>query len=169
MPGKPVRPNGGPEGSGLLKMKNLAVSSHAVTCINAARRTVLVHGQESAGYPLERTAHVPPPYLKRYCLRGFGRHEGTLLVDRTLRDRVQFAQINLMESVPKTNAYDMVFLRNVMIYFNGDTKRQVVARILTALKPGGYLVIGHSENLNGISDDVKLLAPSVYRKPDPAA
>lgn len=150
-------------------MKNLAVSSHAVTCINAARRTVLVHGQESAGYPLERTAHVPPPYLKRYCLRGFGRHEGTLLVDRTLRDRVQFAQINLMESVPKTNAYDMVFLRNVMIYFNGDTKRQVVARILTALKPGGYLVIGHSENLNGISDDVKLLAPSVYRKPDPAA
>ncbi|TXI18538.1 MAG: protein-glutamate O-methyltransferase CheR [Roseateles sp.] len=131
--------------------------------------TRMLQRARSGHYPLERTTQVPQPYLKRYCLRGFGRHEGTLLVERPLRERVQFAQVNLMESVPRTNAFDVVFLRNVMIYFNGDTKRQVVARILTALKPGGHLVIGHSENLNGINDEVRLVAPSVYRKPDNAA
>jgi chemotaxis protein methyltransferase CheR len=52
-----------------------------------------------------------------------------------------------------------------MIYFNGDTKRQVVARVLGQLKPGGHFLIGHSESLNDISDAVRVLSPSIYRKP----
>ncbi|WP_422011643.1 CheR family methyltransferase [Roseateles sp.] len=116
-------------------------------------------------YPLERTRHVPADYLRRYCLRGFGDHDGSLLIQRPLRDRVQFCHLNLMESLPKAGSYDLIFLRNVMIYFNGDTKRQVVSRVLSVLKPGGHLLIGHSENLNGINDEVVAVAPSVYRKP----
>ena len=116
-------------------------------------------------YPLERTRNVPPAYLKRYCLRGHGEQEGTLLVERALRGRVSFAQVNLNTELPRLGDFDVVFLRNVMIYFNGDTKRQVVARVVSTLKPGGHLFIGHSESLNDISTAVDQLAPSIYRKP----
>jgi chemotaxis protein methyltransferase CheR len=115
-------------------------------------------------YPEERTTRVPPPYLRRYCLRGIGPQAGTVLVDRNLRQRVQFLQINLNTTLPRLGTFDVIFLRNVMIYFNGDTKRQVVGRVLATLKPGGYFFIGHSENLNGISDTVTPTAPSIYRK-----
>ena len=116
-------------------------------------------------YPLERTRNIPPAYLKRFCLRGHGEQEGTLLVERALRNRVNFAQVNLNADLPRLGSFDIVFLRNVMIYFNGDTKRQVVARVLSALKPGGHLFIGHSESLNDISTAVDQQAPSIYRKP----
>ena len=116
-------------------------------------------------YPLERTHHIPPDYLRRFCLRGMGEQDGTLLVDRRLRQRVSFAQVNLNTELPRLGTFDVVFLRNVMIYFNGDTKRQVVARVLSVLKPGGHFCIGHSESLNDISTAVQQLAPSIYRKP----
>jgi len=116
-------------------------------------------------YPLERARNIPPAYLKRYCLRGHGEQDGTLLVERGLRNRVNFAQVNLNTDLPRLGTFDVVFLRNVMIYFNGDTKRQVVARVLSLLKPGGHLFIGHSESLNDISTAVDQLAPSIYTKP----
>ena len=114
-------------------------------------------------YPLERTRHIPAHYLKRFCLRGLGEQAGTLLVERRLRERVSFAQVNLNEEQPRLGLFDVIFLRNVMIYFNGDTKREVVARVLTLLRPGGHFCIGHSETLNDISSAVQQLAPSVYR------
>jgi chemotaxis protein methyltransferase CheR len=116
-------------------------------------------------YPLERTRNIPAAYLKRFCLRGFGEQEGTLLVERPLRQRVGFTHVNLNEELPRLGSFDVIFLRNVMIYFNGDTKRQVVARVLSLLKPGGHLFIGHSESLNDINASVQQLAPSIYRKP----
>jgi chemotaxis protein methyltransferase CheR len=116
-------------------------------------------------YPLERTQHIPQHYLKRFCLRGMGEQTGTLLVDRSLRSRVQFMQINLNTALPRLAQFDVIFLRNVMIYFNGDTKRQVVARLLSVLKPGGYFCIGHSESLNDITNALQQVAPSIYRKP----
>lgn len=116
-------------------------------------------------YPLERTHHIPQPYLKRFCLKGIESQSGTLLVDRAIRQRVAFTQVNLNETLPNVGTFDMIFLRNVMIYFNGDTKRQVVARILANLKRGGYFCIGHSETLNEITDTLVPVAPSIYRKP----
>lgn len=116
-------------------------------------------------YPVERTRHIPPAYLKRFCLRGMGEQDGTLLVDKQLRARVNFAQVNLNADLPRMGPFDVIFLRNVLIYFNGDTKRQVVARVLSLLKPGGHFCIGHSESLNDISTAVQQLAPSIYRKP----
>jgi chemotaxis protein methyltransferase CheR len=115
-------------------------------------------------YPVERTAHISPAYLKRFCLKGIDTQQGTVLVERHLRSRVQFMQINLNMALPQLGTFDVIFLRNVMIYFNGDTKRQVVARVLSLLKPGGYFFIGHSESLNDISDAVQPVAPSIYRK-----
>ena len=116
-------------------------------------------------YPLERTRHIPAAYLKRYCLRGFGEQQGTLLIDRSLRERVRFTQLNLNTALPRIGSFDVIFLRNVMIYFNAETKRQVVARVLAQLAPGGIFCIGHSESLSDISSAVEQIAPSIYRKP----
>ncbi len=130
--------------------------------------TRVLQRARSGHYPLERAAHVPPDYLRRFCLKGIREQQGTLLVDRALRQRVQFRQVNLNTDLPPDlGSYDMVFLRNVMIYFSADTKRQVVARVASRLKPGGHFVIGHSESLHEISDAVRPVVPSVYRKPAP--
>ncbi len=115
-------------------------------------------------YPAERAKLIPPAYLKRFCLKGTGPQQGTLLIERSLRNRMRFMQANLNTSLPQLGLFDVIFLRNVMIYFNGDTKRQVVARVLSLLKPDGYFCIGHSESLNDITDAVQLVAPSIYRK-----
>ena len=115
-------------------------------------------------YPMERASQMPAHYLKRFCLKGQGSEAGTLLIERSLRARVQFAHANLNTALPQLGAFDVIFLRNVMIYFNGDTKRQVVARVLAQLKPGGHFCIGHSETLNDISTAVRALAPSIYVK-----
>jgi chemotaxis protein methyltransferase CheR len=81
---------------------------------------------------------------------------------------VQFRQVNLNTPLPgDLGTFDLVFLRNVMIYFNGDTKRQVVTRVVGRMKPGAHLFIGHSESLQELGDVVRPVIPSVYRKPAP--
>ena len=116
-------------------------------------------------YPDERTRQVPEAYRRRFCLRGIGHQAGTVLVERGLRSRVEFLQVNLDRALPpRLGRFDVIFLRNVMIYFSQDTKRQVVARVLAALKPGGTFFIGHSESLNGVSEAVRATGPSIYRK-----
>ena len=116
-------------------------------------------------YPIERVPEIPLHYLSNYCLKGTGTQEGTLLIERKLRERVQFMQYNLTETPPKLGEFDAIFLRNVMIYFDQETKRQVVKRLLSLLSPGGHFFVGHSETLNGINEDVQLVQPAVYRKP----
>lgn len=116
-------------------------------------------------YPMERASHLPQDYLRRFCLKGIREQAGTLLVDKALRQRVQFRQVNLNTDLPgDLGTYNVVFLRNVMIYFNGDTKRQVVARVTSRIKPGGSFFIGHSESLHEINDTLTTVMPSVYRK-----
>ena len=127
--------------------------------------TRVLQRARQAHYPMERCRQIPQTYLKRFCLRGIDEQQGTLLVERALRSRVQFMQVNLNTTLPRLAAFDVIFLRNVMIYFNGETKRQVVARILEQLKPGGFFFIGHSESLNDITSALIQVAPSIYRKP----
>ena len=114
-------------------------------------------------YPMTRAEKIPLDYLKRFCLKGTGPQEGTFLIDRSLRERVSFAQINLNTNLPDIGMFDVVFLRNVMIYFNIETKRQVVSRIIAHMRPRAWLFVSHSENLNGVTDQFEAIKPSIYR------
>ena len=116
-------------------------------------------------YPVADEQGIPRALLRKYCLRGVGRNEGTFLIDPALRARVQFRQVNLNAPLPALGEFDVIFLRNVMIYFTPETKRQVAQRLLALLRPGGWFIVSHSENLNGITDAVKSVKPSIYRKP----
>jgi chemotaxis protein methyltransferase CheR len=126
--------------------------------------THVLKGAAKALYTMERARHIPPDYLKRFCLKGSGEHHGKLLIERNLRSHVLFRQLNLNAPLPNIGKFDVVFLRNVMIYFSDDTKREVVARVISAIKPGVYFFVGHSESLNGITSAVESVAPSIYRK-----
>jgi len=117
-------------------------------------------------YPMERNEGIPQDYLRRFCLKGVRAQAGTFLIAPQLRERVTFRQINLTQPIPTDmGSFQIIFLRNVMIYFDPETKRKVVANLLPRLLPGGYLIIGHSESLNGITDQLTAIKPTIYRKP----
>jgi chemotaxis protein methyltransferase CheR len=117
-------------------------------------------------YGMARTEGIPRQHLERYCLKGKGSQAGTFLIGKELRKNVSFAQVNLSKGLTGLEPFDIIFLRNVMIYFSPETKRQVVQRIVNLLKPGGHLFVGHSESLNGVCDRLQVVKPSVYRRSD---
>jgi chemotaxis protein methyltransferase CheR len=126
-----------------------------------------VVAQAKAGrYPLARSHHIPPAYLRAYCLKGTGPEEGNLLINKRLRQKVRFLEANLNATLPDLGPpFDLVLLRNVMIYFQPETKRALVARLLEKLRPGGWMYIGHSESLNGLTESVVQVQPAIFRKP----
>lgn len=124
---------------------------------------VLDHAR-SGHYAAARLDNLPPAYLQRFCLQGRDGQTGTLLIQRRLREAVRFEQINLNAPLPRIGPFDIVFLRNVLIYFNPETKRDVVARVLATIAPGGYLLIGHSDSLAAVDPRLEQVAPAIYRK-----
>ena len=105
----------------------------------------------TAIYPEEMLAAVPPDLRRRYVMvaRDRARREGRIVPE--LRARVRFQQLNLMDEVyPIDRDVDLVFCRNVLIYFDKPTQKAVVARLAAHLRPGGYLIVGHSESMAGV-------------------
>jgi chemotaxis protein methyltransferase CheR len=118
---------------------------------------------QSGHYPMEKARGLPPEYLRKYCLKGVRQHEGTFLIAPELRKHTRFRQVNLNQPLPDVGKFHVIFLRNVMIYFDNETKRQVVDRLINQLHPGGYFIVGHSESLNGLTERLKPIRPTVYR------
>jgi chemotaxis protein methyltransferase CheR len=81
-----------------------------------------------------------------------------------LRERVRFGQLNLCQPIEGLGPFDIVFLRNVLIYFDPPTKREVVDRVLTQLRPGGLFFIGTAEGRVPCNTPIKVLAPGAFRK-----
>jgi chemotaxis protein methyltransferase CheR len=124
--------------------------------------TAMVASAQRGLYPLERARMVPPEYLKRFCRKGTGAHEGQLLIDQALRQRVSFLPANLMQALPALPMFDVIFLRNVLIYFDNDAKRSIVQRVLGQLKPDGVLYTGHAESLSTLGLPVRAIATAVH-------
>ena len=116
-------------------------------------------------FPLSRLQRVSPQRLKRYCLRGDDEAEGLVKMNAHLTTHVQFGQLNLCEPIDLPGLFDFIFLRNVMIYFDQDTKRQVVDAVLSKLRPGGLFFTGMAEGRLSCQTPLQPLASGVYRKP----
>jgi chemotaxis protein methyltransferase CheR len=124
----------------------------------------MIERARTAIYPLMRAEKIPPKYLNRYCLKGTGLQEGSFIISKALRDNTIFLHANLQESMAEMGMFDIILLRNVLIYFDAETKKHVVSNLVKQLKQGGYIIVGHSESLSGISDNLTVIAPSIYRK-----
>lgn len=125
----------------------------------------VVQRAEAGIYGLARINGMPPGYLQRFCRRGIGTRAGTLCIDPALRTRVRFVQANLKGNLDDLGQFDVVFLRNVLIYFDQPTRQDVVRRVAQQLRPGGWFFVGHSETLNGIAGGLQPVLPTIYRKP----
>lgn len=133
--------------------------------IHATDISTHVLGKGKAGiFPSERAKSVAVPMLKKYFKKGTGKWEGHIRVKDEIRNMVTFQRYNLVTDAVSTKAYDIIFCRNVLIYFDNPTKSTVVSKLYSALKAGGYLIIGGAESLNNIEHRYTYVSPSVYQK-----
>ncbi len=115
-------------------------------------------------YAADRLAPLPPEWRRRYFLRGTGRWQGYVRVKPSLRQLVSFQRLNLMDRLPFEAELDIIFCRNVMIYFDKATQAELINRFYECLKPGGFLFIGHSESLCNLRHRFTYFQPTIYRK-----
>lgn len=124
---------------------------------------VLEHARQGI-YPESRLEKIPSGWVKKYFQKGVNRWAGSVRVKAEVRQLVDFFRLNLMEPFPFRQPLDIIFCRNVMIYFDKTTQEQLVQRFSQTLKPGGYLFLGHSESLAGVSHRLTYVKPTIYQK-----
>jgi len=124
----------------------------------------VLRSASEAIYPAERLREVSAQRLKRHCLRGEGDAEGLVQMNEALREHVRFGQLNLCQPVDDIGPFDVIFLRNVLIYFDHKTKREVVDRVLTRLRVGGLFFIGTAEGRVACDTPLQLVEPGAFRK-----
>ena len=125
--------------------------------------TRVLEKAREAIYPIEKMKDIPQEYLRSYMLRGRGDNQGVMKASPELHRIVRFARVNLhADSYPLQGSFDLIFCRNVLIYFDQKSKEKVIHGIVRHLSPLGLLFVGHSENLSGTSTNLKTVAPTVY-------
>jgi chemotaxis protein methyltransferase CheR len=117
-------------------------------------------------YETDRLAGISPEMLRHYFQKGTGEWAGHFRIKDSMRQRVTFHHVNLLEpNYPFSKPFQIIFCRNVMIYFDRPTQEQLVNYLSQRLVPGGYLFVGHSESLSGVKHNLKLVQPAIYLKP----
>jgi len=120
----------------------------------------------SGVYEEERVSQLPQDVVRRHFLRGKGEQVGKLKVRPNLAEMIAFRRINLMDpTFPIRTPLDVIFCRNVMIYFDRPTQATLMGKFFRYLRPGGYLFIGHSESLQWIEHQFTYVKPTIYQKP----
>jgi chemotaxis protein methyltransferase CheR len=115
-------------------------------------------------YPLDRLATLSQERLQKHFRKGAGEQSGQAKANPELAQFVSFRTLNLMHSWPMSGPFDVIFCRNVMIYFDQPTRERLVSRFAELLVPDGYLCLGHSESIHGTSGPFRLVGKTIYRK-----
>lgn len=114
-------------------------------------------------WPISKADEIPAAYRKAFMLKGFGDQADKMKAGPEIRSVIQFSRMNLNEpAYPLTGKFDLIFCRNVLIYFDMRGREQVVRRLASFLSSGGYLFLGHAESLHGINDCLRTVVPTVY-------
>ncbi len=136
---------------------------HEIIATDLSTR-VLAEAREGI-WPLQRSNEIPADYLKRYMLRGIDDQQGKMKARAELRQTVQFCRLNLnAPRWPVAGQFDLIFCRNVLIYFTAEGRLRVVDRLLDRLAPNGLLFVGHAESLAGITTRVRCVEPTIYAR-----
>jgi chemotaxis protein methyltransferase CheR len=125
---------------------------------------VLEHAQKGV-YKLDKTEGLPEGVLNHWFEAGKGNNEGFVRAKQVLKEMITFKQLNLMKDWPMKGPFDVIFCRNVVIYFDKPTQAKLFKRYYDLLAPGGFLIVGHSESLHNVNNDFKLLGKTIYQKP----
>ena len=115
-------------------------------------------------YAADQLEGIDPPLLKKYFLRGTEEMEGQVRVKKQVAALVEFKRINLMDrNWPVSGGFDAIFFRNALIYFRQETQDLFLRRMIRYLRPGGYLILGHSEHIPWLHDVLEPLQRTLYR------
>jgi chemotaxis protein methyltransferase CheR len=134
-----------------------------IHCTDISHR--ILQRASQAIYSQDVIDRLPPTAVRKYFQKGVGPQEGNFRVRAELKQRLSFAQLNLLENDPPiSEPFHVIFCRNVMIYFDRATQEELVRRLARRLVPGGYLLVGHSESLTGISHTLEAVRPATYRR-----
>lgn len=118
-----------------------------------------------ATYPERLADTIPLEMRKRYLLRSKNTADPKIRIASSLRTKVQFKRLNLIQEIPSvTTRFDLILCRNVLIYFDKPTQEKVLQNLLTKLNPGGYLFIGHSESIFEMDLPVQTIRPTIFQK-----
>jgi len=145
-----------------LQMQGRIGPDWSILATDISHRVLL--SAKEAIYPEDRLRAVSPERLRRYCLRGEGESEGQVLMQDKVRERVQFGRLNLCQPIDGVGPFDVIFLRNVLIYFDIPTKIAVVDRVLATLKPGGLFFLGTAEGRVACQTPLQTVQPGAFRK-----
>lgn len=115
-------------------------------------------------YTEDRVTGLSEQQMKKWVKKGKGDTNGMVKMDDKLREMITFKQLNLMHEWPMKGTFDLIFCRNVLIYFNKDTQAMLFDRYADMLVDDGHLLIGHSESMYKICDRFKLLGQTIYKK-----
>ena len=127
--------------------------------------TTVLREAQKAIYDEQRIAPVPSPMKKKYILRSKNRESQQVRIVPELRSHVEFRWTNLKApKLTESEKMDVIFCRNVIIYFDQPTQELVLNNLCNHLLPGGFIFMGHSENLNGLRAPLTQVAPTIYRK-----
>jgi chemotaxis protein methyltransferase CheR len=120
---------------------------------------------QTAEWPIENAAEIPPQFLRRYMLRGLRSRSGVMKASPLLRSMVDFRPLNLNDAEWNVRGpLDLIFCRNVLIYFDVIARRRVIGRLVELLGPGGYLFFGHAESASDWSHELAAVGPTIYRR-----
>jgi chemotaxis protein methyltransferase CheR len=130
--------------------------------------TRVLEKARAAIFPIDKSKEIPKEFLHSYMLKGTAEQEGFMKACPVVQKLVRFSRVNLLaETCPFTGPFDLVFCRNVLIYFDQDSKRRAVENMARHLAADGLLFVGHSENLNRMSAKLKNVAPTIYAMAEP--
>ncbi len=115
-------------------------------------------------YDETRVQDMDPARIKQWFQKGTGDNRGKVRVRKELRDMITFQQVNLMQEWPNKDKFDVVFCRNVVIYFDKPTQKVLFNRFADSIKPEQHLFIGHSETLHKLTDRFELIGKTIYRR-----
>jgi chemotaxis protein methyltransferase CheR len=117
-------------------------------------------------YSEDRISKLSLDIRRRFFQKGVGPYAGLYRVKEEIRSKTRWHHLNLFDKQwPFTKPFHVIFCRNVMIYFDRRSQEELVNRLTRQLVPGGFLMIGHSESLSGVSHNLKALHPAIYRRP----
>jgi len=147
----------------MLLVDRLVPAGWDVEIVATDVSTRVLSQAELATWPIARAREIPERYLKRYMLRGVRGQEGRIRASDELRSVMRFERLNLAaQRYPLAGTFDLIFCRNVLIYFDQASKDQVLRRLLERLVPGGHFFLGHAETLGPTAVPMRSVCPNVY-------
>lgn len=146
-----------------LRRAATALRDHDVRLLATDLDTNMVARAAAGVYPRAAVSELPPHWRNGH-FRATDKTREQVAVDDALRERITFRPLNLLHDWPMSGPFDVIFCRNVMIYFDGPTKARLINRLADLIQPGGWLFIGHSETLLDHQDRLRLVGRTIYER-----